>query len=332
MGKKILVAGGAGYVGSALVPVLLSREHDVTVWDLLWFGNHLPPGTKLERRNFFNAEPQDLEGFDTVIFLAGLSNDPMAGYSPKENYIANAAGPGFLSYIAKQAGVQRFIHGGTCSVYGSMPNIEADERTPVQSKFPYGVSKMQGEIGCALQADESFKVLMFRKGTICGHSPRMRFDLIINTMFKDAVTTGTINVNDSQIWRPILGIEDAVQAYVRGIEFVWGELMPAIVMNVASSNKQVGHVAQLVKQCVKEMLGIDAEIKVAGRKDNRDYRVSVSAAHKILGYSAQCSVEMIVRGMVENLVGYGRLDKAGYYNIETLHLMGKGAQVAAGVN
>ena len=101
---RILIAGGAGYIGSVLVPRLQERGYEVTVLDLLWFGKHLPPGTQLIQRELFTLQAAELRGYDQVIFLAGLSNDPMAEYSPARNFVENGAAPGYLAFIAQHAG------------------------------------------------------------------------------------------------------------------------------------------------------------------------------------------------------------------------------------
>src|SRR5262249_49751817 len=144
--------------------------------------------------------------------LAGLSNDPMAEYSPWQNFIDNAASPAYLAYTAKRAGVRRFIFGSSCSVYGHAVNKLYDEESPAACSYPYGISKLQGEVGCLQLADDSFSVIALRKGTVCGYSPRMRLDLVINTMFKCALQDGAVVVNNPSIWRPILTIQDATAA------------------------------------------------------------------------------------------------------------------------
>ena len=144
---KILVVGGAGYVGSVLVPKLLERDYDVQVMDMLWFGNHLPAGTKLIQKDALDATGEELGGFDQVVFLGGLSNDPMADYSPSRNFVSNAAGPAYLAYVAKRAGVKRFVYGSSCSVYGYTVNDLYHEQSPACPSYPYGISKLQGEDG-----------------------------------------------------------------------------------------------------------------------------------------------------------------------------------------
>src|SRR5208282_2525580 len=205
---KLLIAGGAGYVGSTLIPKLLDRGYKVDVVDLFWFGNHLPRQVGILNKDIFHLSVEDLEPYDQVIFLAGLSNDPMAEFSPSENFIFNAAAPAYLAYVAKKAKVKRYVYASSCSVYGYTVNELYDETRPVSSSYPYGISKLQGEQAVMNLMDESFSVISLRKGTICGYSPRMRLDLIINTMFKNGVRNREITVNNPSIWRPILSIED----------------------------------------------------------------------------------------------------------------------------
>src|SRR5713101_5445371 len=215
---KLLIAGGAGYVGSALIPKLLDRGYKVDVVDLFWFGNRLPRQVGIINKDIFQLSVEDLASYEQVIFLAGLSNDPMAEFSPSKNFIFNAAAPAYLAYTAKKAKVKRYVYASSCSVYGYTENELYDETHPVASTYAYGISKLQGEQAVMQLADEDFSVISLRKGTICGYSPRMRFDLIINTMFKSAMKNHTIILDNPSIWRPILSIQDATTAYIRAIE------------------------------------------------------------------------------------------------------------------
>src|ERR1700741_742054 len=115
---RLLIAGGAGYLGSVLIPKLLDRSYKVDVVDLFWFGNHLPQRTGILNKDIFKLSVEDLEPYEQVVFLAGLSNDPMAEYSPSKNFIFNAAAPAYLAYISKAAKVKRYIYACSCSVYG----------------------------------------------------------------------------------------------------------------------------------------------------------------------------------------------------------------------
>ena len=169
---KILIAGGAGYIGSVLVPKLLGIGYAVDVLDLFWFGNHLPKETGVVQKDIFRVEENDVKGYDVVIFLAGLSNDPMAEFSPAKNFISNAAAPAYFAYVSKKAGVKKFIYAGSCSVYGYTVNELYDEDSPTVSDYPYGISKLQGERAVMQLAGDGFSAITLRQGTVCGYSPR----------------------------------------------------------------------------------------------------------------------------------------------------------------
>ena len=163
---KILLAGGAGYIGSSLVPVLLEHGYTTDVVDLMWFGNSIPDTVNIRRQDIFDLKEVDVSGYDQVIFLAGLSNDPMAEFDPSKNFVSNGACPSYLAYICKRAGVRRFIYASSCSVYGYTVNELYDEESPVTCGYPYGVSKLQGERGVLQLADDNFSVIALRQGTL----------------------------------------------------------------------------------------------------------------------------------------------------------------------
>ena len=251
---KILIVGGGGYIGSALIPHLVARGYEVDVIDLFWFGNHLPENVKCINKNIFDLEKKDVENYNQVIFLAGLSNDPMAEFSPAENFISNSSAPAFLAYICREAGVQRYIYASSCSVYGYTVNKLYDENSPAISDYPYGISKLQGERSVIQMQNDKFSVIALRQGTVSGYSPRMRLDLVVNTMFKFAVTQKSITVNNPSIWRPVLSIKDAISAYIRSIE---AHQEISGVFNVASGNYTVGEIGDLVKSGVENYLNLD---------------------------------------------------------------------------
>src|ERR1700677_3005074 len=278
---KVLIAGGAGYVGNVLIPKLLDRGYKVDVVDLFWFGNHLPRQVGILNKDIFHLSVEDLEPYEQVIFLAGLSNDPMAEFSPSKNFIFNAAAPAYLAYTAKKAKIKRYIYASSCSVYGYTEDELFDETRPVSSNYPYGISKLQGEQAAMQLADENFSVIALRKGTISGYSPRMRFDLIINTMFKNAMKDRTITINNPSIWRPILSIQDAATAYVRAIE---ANHSISGVFNVASGNYTVGEVGDLVKATIQERLEMSIHLVIKHVQDFRNYKVSMEKAKNVLSF------------------------------------------------
>lgn len=310
---KILIAGGAGYVGSALVPKLLERGYQVDVADLLWFGNHLPSEVKLIQKDVMELDEQTISGYEQVIFLAGLSNDPMAEYSPAKNFISNAAAPAYMAYIAKKAGVKRYIYGSTCSVYGYTVNELYDETAPAVSNYPYGISKLQGETACLQLQDDQFSVIALRKGTVCGYSPRMRLDLVVNTMFKAALTEGVITVNNPSIWRPILAIQDAVSAYIRSVEAHYDI---SGIFNVASGNYTIGEVADYVQEAVFTHKRLQTKIQIKHIQDFRNYKVSTEKARKVLSFKPKHRVEDIITDLCEHLEAFHDFENPGYYNIK----------------
>ncbi|HMD83065.1 MAG TPA: SDR family oxidoreductase [Terriglobia bacterium] len=311
---KILIAGGAGYLGCVLIPKLLDRGYRADVVDLFWFGNHLPQEVGVVQSDIFDLTPQDLAGYDQVIFLAGLSNDPMAEYSPSKNFIFNAASPAYLAYIAKQAKVKRFIHAGSCSVYGYTENELYDETCPVSCTYPYGISKLQGEQAVLQLATSDFSVISLRKGTISGYSPRMRLDLIVNTMFRCAVADRVITVNNPTIWRPILSIEDAAKAYIRAVE---ADLKISGIFNVASANHTVGEVADLVRDAVSEELALHVDLVIKHLQDFRNYKVSIEKAKTVLSFHPTDNAKAIVRNLIDNMDNFKDWGNPAYYNIQT---------------
>lgn len=314
MKLKILIAGGAGYIGSVLVPKLLERGYDVDVLDLLWFGNYLPEEVKVIQKDVFDVAEGDLKGYEQVIFIAGLSNDPMAEYSPAKNFVDNGSAPTYLSYIAKRAGVKRFIHGGSCSVYGYTVNELYDETAPTISNYPYGISKLQGEFGSMRMQGDGFSVIALRQGTVSGYSPRMRLDLVVNTMFKCAIADGIITVNNPAIWRPILSVSDAASAYIRSIE---ANLEISGVFNVTSGNYTVGEMADYVSDGVSEYLNIQPKLSINHLEDYRNYKVSLSKANEVLSFKPRDTIIEIVKSLADNIDKFGDFDNPLYYNIKT---------------
>ena len=309
---RILVVGGAGYVGSALVPALLERGYETEVIDLKWFGVHLPADVSVVDKDILRCVVDDLEGYEQVIFLAGLSNDPMAEFDPAMNFVANAAVPSYLAYLAKQAGVRRMIYASSCSVYGYTVNELYDEDAPATSSYPYGISKLQGEQGVLQMADDTFSAIALRKGTICGHSPRMRFDLVVNTMYKTCVQDGRIVVNNASLWRPILDMRDAVAAYLRAIQADYGV---SGVFNVASDNYTVGQMGDMVKDRMERLLDRRIDIEIKHIEDLRNYKVQIGRSRTVLGFEPTRDVTDIIENLHAHRTEYGDLDDERYYNI-----------------
>lgn len=317
---KILVVGGAGYIGSALVPALIKTGHEVEVIDLLWFGNFLPKNIKVMQKDLFHCKACDMQGYDQVIFLAGLSNDPMAEYDPAKNFILNGALPAYLAYIAKNAGVKRYIYASSCSVYGYTVDQLYDENAPVTCAYPYGISKLQGERGVLQEARDHFSCIALRQGTVCGHSPRMRMDLIVNTMFKCAMTEEQITINNPAIWRPLYDIRDCVHGFLQAVN-----VDPSIsgVFNVCSGNFTVGQVGEQVKAEVEKLTGKKIQLNIKNIQDFRNYKVSIEKAQKILGFDPKHAISDIVNDLYSNRDYYGDFEREEFYNIRVFKRVDK---------
>lgn len=317
---KILIAGGSGYIGSVLIPKLLDRGYRVDVIDLFWFGNHLPKEVGVVHKDIFKLDEQDLNGYQQVIFLAGLSNDPMAEFSPSKNFIYNAAAPTYLGYIAKRAGIKRYIYAGSCSVYGYTINELYDETSPAVPNYPYGISKLQGEQAVMQMVDKHFSVICFRQGTVSGYSPRMRLDLVVNAMFKSAMLDNIITINNPSIWRPVLSIQDAASAYIRAIES--SEEISGI-FNIASGNYTVGEIGDVVKGVLEEQLHLNIRLNIKHIQDFRNYKVSFEKARNILSFKPKHTAESIVIDLISNFDNFKDLDNPMYYNIQAFKSLEK---------
>jgi nucleoside-diphosphate-sugar epimerase len=268
---------------------------------------------KVIQRDLFKCTEDDLQDYEQVVFLAGLSNDPMAEFDPSGNFVSNAALPSYLAFIAKKAGVKRFIFASSCSVYGYTVNQLYDEDSPVTCSYPYGISKLQGERGVLQMQEKDFSVIALRKGTICGFSPRMRMDLIVNTMFKCAMTERKVTVNNASIWRPILDMRDAASAYLRAIQ---ADYTIGGVYNVTSGNYTVGQVGDMVKDRIETLTGEKVGIEINHVKDIRNYKVTFDRARTYLGYRPQYEVHDIIDDLYEHRSAYGDYSSESFYNIK----------------
>lgn len=311
---RMLVAGGAGFIGSVLVPLLQEHGYDVDVVDLLWFGNNLPDGTNVIQKDLFEIAEADLKGYEQVIFMAGLSNDPMAEFSPMKNFVDNGALPSYLAFLAKKAGVKRFIYASSCSVYGYTVNELYDEECPATCGYPYGISKLLGERGVLQLQGDGFSTIALRQGTVCGYSPRMRFDLIVNTMFKTACQEGRIVVNNPAIWRPLIDVRDTSAVFLRAVQ---ADASINGVFNVACDNFTVGAIGDMVKDEFEILSGNKVDITVKDIQDFRNYKVTCEKARTYLGFRPKYGVPDMVKSLFEHRDEYDDFSNDAFYNIDT---------------
>ncbi|MEX0799602.1 MAG: SDR family oxidoreductase [Dehalococcoidia bacterium] len=314
---RVLVTGGAGYIGAVLVPALLERGYEVRVVDVGLFGSgHLPPQAEIIEADVLDFDEVWLDGVEAVIHLAGLSNDPMADFSPRLNYLYNAAAAAIAAQAAKAAGVNRFVLASSCSVYGLNDVAEVDEEHPVSPRFPYAVSKLMAERALLCLADETFHPIVLRKGTVVGWSPRMRYDLAANVMVKTALTQKKIVVHNPSLWRPFIDVRDVAGAYIRALD-----ADPALsgIFNIARDNFSIGRLADSVAATLKEY-GVYVPIEIQRRLDVRSYRVSLRKAQEVLDFHANVSMEDSVRAMLDHITAKEQDDFENliYTNVEWL--------------
>src|SRR5712664_321950 len=216
---RVLVTGHTGYIGAVMVPMLFAAGHDVVGLDSDLFeactfggGRFAVPTLKKDVRD---VEADELAGFDAVIHLAGLANDPLGDLNPAMTFEINHAASVRLARLAKDAGVPRFVFSSSCSNYGAAGEAMVTEVGELRPLTPYATSKVRVEQDVAALADEDFSPTFLRNATAYGVSPRLRFDLVLNNLVAWAFTTGRVHIkSDGSPWRPIVHIEDIAHAFI----------------------------------------------------------------------------------------------------------------------
>jgi len=257
--------------------------YKVHVIDNFWFGDKLNPSISKEKKSLWDIKPAELTSYDAVMFLAGLSNDPMAMFRPDLNFIENSSAPMYLAFIAKEAGVKRFVCASSCSVYGFTKNKTLNESSLVKPAYAYGISKLQCERGLETLEDENFKPIIFRKGTVGGWSPKMRYDLVVNTMLKSAFTTKKIVVNNPKIWRPLIDIRDVIQGYQKALE---ADLNVSGVYNLSGGNMTIGQLGETIHGELRHR-GYVVDLVINENNDVRNYKVNTEKVEDELGFKSQ---------------------------------------------
>jgi nucleoside-diphosphate-sugar epimerase len=311
--KNILIAGGAGYIGTRFC-LENYQKYNITVVDNFWFGDKLPKNVTKRRMDICDLTSDDLKGFDAILFMGGLSNDPMAMYRPDLNFIENSAIPTYLAFITKEAGIRRFIGASSCSVYGHTKNKTLTETSLVKPSYAYGISKLQCERGITILEDDFFKPILFRKGTVGGWSPRMRFDLVVNTMLMTAFTKKRISINSPELWRPLIDIRDVVRGYVHAIE---SDEEVSGIYNLSGDNYTIGNLGNIIHNELQE-LGYDIELEYLDIKDVRNYKVNTSKALDELDFISSYTPRDSVKEILQNIdIETFNFNDKQYYNIET---------------
>lgn len=282
---RVLVTGHKGYIGTVLIPLLLERDHEVVGLDTdLFRGSTFgEPPVEIPQviKDIRDVERSDFDGYDCVMHLAGLSNDPLGDLNPQLTYEINHIASVRMGELAKKAGVERFIFSSSCSTYGAAGPDFVEETASFNPVTPYGESKVFVERDLSKMADDSFSPTYLRNATAYGFSPRLRFDLVLNNLVAWAYTTGKVYLkSDGTPWRPIVHIGDISRAFIAAMEAP-REAVHDQAFNVGRTdeNFRIREIAEIVGEVVP---GSEVAFADSAGPDKRTYRVSCEKIRRVL--------------------------------------------------
>lgn len=324
--KSVFVTGGAGYVGSLLVPKLLNAGYHVKVLDLYLFGDVLASVKSNPNLEQIKGDMRDaallkkiIPGSDAVIHLACISNDPSFELDPALGKSINYDCFPDLVKVSKESGVKRFIYASSSSVYGVKAEPNVNETLALEPLTDYSKFKALCEDVLMKEREPGFVTLIIRPATVCGYSPRLRLDLTVNILTNHAVNNGKIRVFGGNQMRPNIHIEDMTDLYEKSLEWP-DELIDGEIFNAGYENHTVSDIAQMVKNVV----GQNVQIVTEPTDDNRSYHISSQKIKEKLGFVPARTIEDAARG----LVGAFKAGKIPdpmtdirYYNIKTMQAL-----------
>jgi nucleoside-diphosphate-sugar epimerase len=308
---RILVTGHLGYIGTVLTPLLLRRGHEVVGMDVDWYRDCTfgDPSAIADvpniARDIRAAGADDLRGFDTVIHLAGLSNDPLGDYNPTLTDEINHRAAVRLAEMARDAGVRHFIFSSTCSTYGAAGDDFIDETGVFRPCTAYARSKVAAERGLKRLSDRNFSVTLMRSATAFGHSPRIRWDLVLNNLTAHAATSGRILLkSDGTPWRAIVHVQDIAAAFIAVAEAPRQRVHDqAFNVGQTRENYRVSELAQIVAETVPHSR---IEFAAGAAPDRRCYRVNCDKLPRVLpAYHPHWNARSAVRQVYEAIRAIG---------------------------
>jgi nucleoside-diphosphate-sugar epimerase len=327
--KKVLVVGGAGYVGCVLVPKLLSAGYHVTVYDIMFFGDQGLPKPSTPNLKIIRGDIRDIKKFtesvagqDAVIHLACISNDPSFELDPELSKSINFDSFEPTVVASKKAGVKRFIYASTSSVYGVSDSPNVTEDHPLVPLTDYNKYKGLSEPYLRKHQSDDFTTVIIRPATVCGYSPRTRMDLSVNILTNLAYNKGAITVFGGSQMRPNIHVEEIADLYVQLLTAP-KELIAGETFNAGFENYTISELAQMVKKVVESECPDKGVINIETTPSNdlRSYHVSSAKITKKLGYKPKRGVEDAIRDLCKAFKAGklpNSLDDPTYFNIRTM--------------